>query len=182
MSESMVSSTVYYGLSSFYVCMVVCLCLSICHDAFLTVEFLVLQLRACWYVIEAVARANIHIHSGLVLINYFKDFTMWDFDNKLYERLNYLNQNCWPVRRIATHVCCAPPIFVKTFNSILNGMISKEIRVRKLVHDVPESQLLDVLSEYGIYKEMLPAEMGGSILLDQAEWIASQRAEELKEI
>jgi hypothetical protein len=29
---------------------------------------------------------------------------------------------------------------------------------------------------------MLPTEMGGNVWLDKAEWIADQRAEELKEI
>ena len=72
--------------------------------------------------------------------------------------------------------------YVKIILPILNTLTNKHTRSRKLVHDVPESQLLDVLSDYGILKDMLPTEMGGTVLLDQAEWIASRRAAELEEI
>ena len=37
------------------------------------------------------------------------------------------------------------------------------------LHDVPKTQLLDVLSNYGIHKEMLPTEMGGTIEIGQDE-------------
>ena len=33
------------------------------------------------------------------------------------------------------------------------------------MHDVPKSQLLDVLSDYGIQRVMLPTEMGGPFFL-----------------
>ena len=46
----------------------------------------------------------------------------------------------------------------------------------------PERQLPDILSDYGIHVDMLPTGMGGSIHLDQAEWIANRRAAELMEI
>jgi hypothetical protein len=62
------------------------------------------------------------------------------------------------------------------------SVMDKHARSRTLFHDVPESQLLDVLSDYGILKEGLPTEMGGAILLDQAEWMASRRTAELGEI
>jgi hypothetical protein len=107
---------------------------------------------------------------------------MWDYDHGLTNRLSYLVQSCWPVKRMASHLCCAPWVFVKTIKPIIDALQDKHTRCRKLVHDVPESQLLDVLSDYGILKEMLPTEMGGTIVFDQAEWIASQRAAELKEI
>ena len=50
------------------------------------------------------------------------------------------------------------------------------------MHDAPESQLPDVLSSYGIEGYMLPTELGGTVHLDQAKWIASQRAAELEDI
>jgi hypothetical protein len=60
--------------------------------------------------------------------------------------------------------------------------MDKHARSRRLFHDVPESQLLDVLSDYGILKEMLPIERGGTVRLNQSEWIAHRRAAELKDI
>jgi hypothetical protein len=47
-------------------------------------------------------------------------------------------------------------------------MLDKRNLAHIVVHDVPESQLLDVLSDYGIHKELLPTEMGGTVKLDQA--------------
>jgi hypothetical protein len=50
------------------------------------------------------------------------------------------------------------------------------------MHDVPESQVPDILSDYGILKKMLPSELGGTVQLDQAAWIACRRAAELEGI
>jgi hypothetical protein len=120
---------------------------------------------------EVMAQENTDIDSGFVEINYLKDFTMWDYDHWLCNRMIYFDQSCWPVKRIASHVCCAPRIFVKIINPILNGMSDKHVRCRRVLHgDVPEIQLLDVLSDYGIHKEVLPTVMGGTVQLDQAEW------------
>ena len=128
------------------------------------------------------AQENRDMDSSFVLLVNMKDMTMWDFDYRLYSRIAYFDKNCWPLKRVASHICFPPRISAKYIVPILNGMHDKHIRSRKLVHDVPESQLLDVLSDYGICKEMLPTEMGGTFRLNQSEWIARQRALELKEI
>jgi hypothetical protein len=60
--------------------------------------------------------------------------------------------------------------------------MSKELRARTLTHDVPESDILPVLSAYGIMPDMLPVAMGGTVVLDQAEWIATRRATEMEEL
>jgi hypothetical protein len=65
---------------------------------------------------------------------------------------------------------------------VLYALMDKRARSRSLYHDVPESEILDVLSGYGILKDMLPVEMGGTVQLDQSEWIANRRAVELEEI
>ena len=58
----------------------------------------------------------------------------------------------------------------------------KRFRARTIAHDVSENEILDVLSKYGIQKEMLPTEMGGSIELNRSEWIANRWAVEMEEI
>lgn len=50
------------------------------------------------------------------------------------------------------------------------------------MHNVPDSEITQVLSCYGILQSMLPSEMGGSLELNQGEWIANRRAAELQEI
>jgi hypothetical protein len=133
-------------------------------------------------VIEVLAQANTDVRSGIVVIVWDKDFTMWDYDDKLNERMAYFDMKCWPVKIIATHICCPPWFMVKVVKPILYALIDKQARSRILFHNVPESHILEVLSNYGFLKGMLPTIMGGTVRLDQNEWIVSRRSVELGEI
>jgi hypothetical protein len=44
-----------------------------CHDTSHTAEFIVMKLRAVWYVIEVLAQENTDMDSGIVLVNFMKD-------------------------------------------------------------------------------------------------------------
>jgi hypothetical protein len=128
------------------------------------------------------AQEKMGMESGLVILAYLQDFTIWDFDHGLYDQIISIERNCWPVKIAARH-CYLPSVFVKIMKYVLNALMDKRGRSRMLMHDVAtESELLDVLSSYGIEKYMLPTEMGGTVLLNQAEWIASRRASELEDI
>lgn len=59
---------------------------------------------------------------------------------------------------------------------------TKSTRSRTLFHDVPSSDILTVLSDYGILPAHLPVEMGGNVRLDHREWIENRWATELEEI
>jgi hypothetical protein len=108
---------------------------------------------------------------------------MWDYDHKLYsDGIAYFGGTCWPVKILANHVCCPPWFVVNIIQPLINAVYDKRGRERNLEHNVPESQILNALSSYGILKNMLPTEMGGTVLLNQCEWIASRRAAELEEI
>jgi hypothetical protein len=135
-----------------------------------------------WCVTEVLSQANKNIASGVVMIVCDKDFKIWRYDGKLCERMTYFDMNCWPVKIVARHVFVAPWFVVNVIKPIRFALIDKETRSRIKIHDVPESQILDTLSGYGIRKEALPTDMGGSITLEQAEWIADHRALELDEI
>jgi hypothetical protein len=65
---------------------------------------------------------------------------------------------------------------------IAYALMDKHMRSRILIHDVPERQLPHILTDFGIHEDMLPTGMGGSVQLDQAEWLTNQRAAELMEI
>jgi hypothetical protein len=68
----------------------------------------------------------------------------------------------------------------KIIKTIIFSFMDKRTRSRILLHDVSDSQILDVLSSYGILPEMAPTELGGTVELKQAEWIANRRAVELE--
>jgi hypothetical protein len=133
-------------------------------------------------VFEVTAQANNDIRSGVVAIYWGKGSMIWDYDHELYERVAYLNLSCWPVKVIACHICCLPWLMVKIVKPIYNAIRDKAARSRTVFHDVPESQILDVLADYGILGEMLPTEIGGTVVIDQAEWITNRMAVELGEI
>lgn len=131
---------------------------------------------------EVTAQSNTDVRSGIVRVCWLKDSTIWDFNYRFHEQFDYFDANCWPVRILAHHVCCASWLHVKVIKPIVESLREKHIRSRTRIHDCPENQLLNVLSEYGILNDMLPTVMGGTVRLDQAEWIANRRAAELNEI
>ena len=89
-------------------------------DTFHVVPFLVFQLRAVWYVTEVMAQENTDMDNGIVFVAWVKDMTMWDFDLSLYDSINYFDKSCWPVKIIASHICCRLQIVVKYIKPILN--------------------------------------------------------------
>lgn len=137
-------------------------------------------MRALWYVVEVTAYANYHITSGIVQIVWFKGATIWDYD-KVYDQMADYYSNCFPIKVLASHLCCPPKIITRVIQPIVHAFMSKEFRARTLTHDVCESAILQVLSSFGLERDMLPTSMGGNITLNQAEWIARRRAKEMEE-
>jgi hypothetical protein len=60
--------------------------------------------------------------------------------------------------------------------------VDKHARFRIVKHDVPQDEILNVSPSYGSRKGMLPPAMGGTVVLNQAEWIATRGATELEKI
>jgi hypothetical protein len=138
-------------------------------------------MRAFWYLAELIVREPGYDGSGFVLVTWLKNTTMWDCDRKVVSKMSYYVHNALPIKAMPTHACC-PEIFVlRVVKPILYGWISRTHRCRHLVHDVAESEILEVLSRYGLEKSMLPTEMGGTVKLNLAEWIANRRAVEMEE-
>lgn len=113
---------------------------------------------------------------------WLKDVSIFDYDQKVFDRALTYFQNVWPVKSIAAHLCCPSGIFVRYVVPIVHAVIDTWIRSRTRVHNVPESEIVSTLHEYGIQKEMLPTVMGGSLELDPSGWIAHRRAVEMEEL
>ena len=60
--------------------------------------------------------------------------------------------------------------------------MSRDLRTHTIQHDVPEDDIVESLANFGISRDMLPTCMGGTVDIDQSEWIANRRAVELEEI
>lgn len=79
-------------------------------------------------------------------------------------------------------MCCPSGVVCRVLAPLVAAMKDKSTRARTLFHDVPEKDIVEVLSAYGIEKEMLPTEMGGTVGFSQEEWVANRRAVEMEEI
>jgi len=147
-----------------------------------TVDAVVLQLRAFWYLIEVLARENNDVASGYIDIVWDKYSSLYDFDRLFGESVPRFERTAWPIRVTAHHICCSSAFVVTIMKPIYFAMTDKRNRSRTLFHTVPESKIVDTLSNYGILGSMLPTEMGGTLEFSQSDWIAQRRALEMEEI
>jgi len=133
-------------------------------------------------VIEVAAQSNTDIDSGIVEVMCNWTSSLFDYDPQVHDRINYFRDYAWPIRVAALHVCCTPGFVIRFVKPVIMAVKSKSSRSRTLFHDVPEDEIVETLSTYGIFDSMLPTEMGGTLRFSQSEWIAQRRALEMEEI
>jgi len=152
------------------------------HDVSSHMALQFLQLRIFWYAAEVISQDSTDVVSGYVHTVWMKDASVWDFDIPAYKRLSYFEKSCWPVKAAVVHACCPTALSMKILKPIMFAAMTKGTRSRTQLHYVQESEIVEVLSRYGILKDMLPTEMGGPIQISQSEWLANRRAAELEEL
>ena len=133
---------------------------------------------------EVASKENNEVNSGVVLVAWHKYTTIWNYDRQAFDRLVYFEKSCFPVQCIAQHICRPSSVVMELLKPVTAVFTDKRARVRTVFHDVPEDEPLNALSEYGILKDMLPTEMGGTLQLDlrMQEWMDTRRAVEMEEI
>jgi hypothetical protein len=120
--------------------------------------------------------------AGFVVAFWCKNATIWDHDSYFARKMSYYSHHAWPIKSMPTHVCCpelAPLRFVKP---IALALLDRSHRSRLVLHNTTESEILEVLSRYGLEKTMLPTQMGGTVELNLEEWVANRRAVEMEEL
>jgi hypothetical protein len=128
------------------------------------------QLRAIWYVFE-VALEHPNISKGIVYLSTAKNASLWDFDVKVDGPAQHIVLKVLPVTLCAFHGCQLPPLICRYILPIWLALADRDSRCRTLVHDVQDSQLMNVLSGYGLSEEVVPTELGGKCQLDQHAWV-----------
>lgn len=131
------------------------------------------KLRVLWYLLEVISGAQESSGKGadFVMLCWEKNRTLWDYDRKLGERMMALERWFMPVRLAALHFCCIPRIVVLLLKPIGFAFMGKMVRQRTIIHNATEEQLPEALAGFGILKDMLPTEMGGTITLDHSKLI-----------
>lgn len=123
-------------------------------------------------------------HDDFVFLLWEKNASLWNYDRSIVSQVPYYYNHCWPIKPMPTHSCYPNAFVRRVIKPVLVATLSKEGRARTLIHDVPENEILDLLTNYGIRREMLPTSMGGTVDLDKwlLSWIAYRRAIEMEEI
>jgi hypothetical protein len=117
-----------------------------------------------------------------VVLGWDVNSSVFDFDAALLNPLAHFEKSCWPVKFVARHVCCTSSMVLRIMQPVLMALMDRPSRSRIQVHNVPQSEIANALSRYGIKRSMLPTEMGGTVHLNPFEWIANRRAVEMEEI
>ena len=118
------------------------------------------------------------VSSGYIAIAWLHNGTLWDYDHHAYSHIPQYQDSCFPIQKVAAHDCCPPSLALKLMKPIISALLTKRTRLRTVQHCVPKGEIFGSLSEYGILGHMLPTDMGGSVRLDQAEWMTDRRAVE----
>lgn len=120
---------------------------------------------------------------GAIHVMFWKnDTSLFDYDRKVWDGMKKYEEQCWPIRTVAWHICCPPTFAIRIIKPIMMALKNRSSRSRTIFHDVPESIIADILSTYGIAEDMLPDDMGGNVRFDQSEWIEQRRAIEIRNI
>jgi len=120
--------------------------------------------------------------SDYIFIGWHYKTTVWDLSAEFVQKLIYYEKSCFPIKAAATHVCCLPNFVIRILKPLAWACMDTRGRSRVAIHDVPENEIVEALSNYGIEKHVLPTEMGGSFEFNPSEWIANRRATEMEEL
>lgn len=133
--------------------------------------------------LEVISQNNTDPSGGFITIMWDGNTSIADFDLKVFEQSTRLDcSHCLPAKSINRHLCALSLFVRKVMKPVVFAVMTKEVRARTLDHHATDGNYVEILSEFGITKEMLPTEMGGSVRLDQQAWISERRSIELEEI
>jgi hypothetical protein len=120
-------------------------------------------LRCWWFFIEVASK---HPNAkkpffARIVINHFAGASLCDIDLELIRRAEELKETAVPIQDRVSHLCNMPYIISEIAKPIALAKLTKDSRLRKILHDCPLEETAASLQEYGIPSEILPKEMGG---------------------
>ena len=84
-----------------------------------------------------------------------------------------------PVRVSAIHIFHAPYLFEVLFD-VVSMLLGERLTQRMKMYSGEDAVIHDQLTDFGILSTRLPMELGGSLVLDQDQWILEREQEEGK--
>lgn len=133
------------------------------------------MVRAIWYTMHAVLEDEQTQRFGIVTIVFPKNAKISQFDRQLENAIVASVKGLLPVRMSAFHVC-QPPIYSRLIWPIVKIFLGERLRKRVQVHGGSQEVVLDKLARFGLSKDVLPSELGGTVELDHDLWSRDLRA------
>lgn len=133
------------------------------------------MIRAMWYMFEATLEYP-EARRGVVLLAWSKNLTLWNIDRKLTLAMFELENEVFPLKLRAIHSCRPPSVLLHFFKPIVLAILGKRFRPRWLVHMEEGSELANVLQGFGIDKDTLSSEMGGTLNFNHNIWLNERQA------
>ena len=126
-----------------------------------------------FYLLETVMEYADMRRRGIVLLidarDYHSKHECWRFTVLLQNIFDSI-----PMHRRACHICHPSKVFYFLIFPVMKRFVRKSSRLRLRVHDGSTSRVLMNLAGYGLPRDRLPTEVGGSVILDMKQWIVNR--------
>lgn len=132
------------------------------------------MVRAFWYVMHAALEDEMTQKRGIILMLFPHHAHVSQFDRKLVAMNAESMKGALPVRIGAFHIC-HPPAFFQIVFPVIKFLLGKRLRQRIKVHSGSEEHVLERLAHFGLPKESVPSDLGGTVVLDQKTWLVNRK-------
>ena len=132
--------------------------------------------RTYWYVTHAALDDNERAQKyGVIFMASPRNVQFHQFDRPLSKLMVSSLTGAIPLRLAAAHVL-RPPTFFSIIFGIIKLFMPKRMVQRIQIHTGTFEETLQKLeNQYGITKDMVPEDAGGTLVLDHEGWLESRR-------
>eukprot|EP01083_Nonionella_stella_P097002 272704_1 len=134
------------------------------------------MVRAAWYILHAALEIESSQQKGIVFIVYLRHACVRHFDRSLVKLLANSIKGVLPVRVSAIHMFHAPYLFEVLFD-VVSMLLGERLTKRMKMYSGEDEAIQDKLQDFGILPSRLPVELGGTLKLEQDQWIAERESE-----
>jgi hypothetical protein len=132
--------------------------------------------RSFWFQAE-LSSNHPNAPKGFVRYVNMADASMWDIDHEFLRIKLHWEKTALPVANRGTHICCLPRILTACAKPLAQAKLSKDSRMRVVIHDCATEKTAEALAEYGIPPHVVPKELGGKcdIAVERKKWLTQLR-------
>jgi CRAL/TRIO domain len=131
--------------------------------------------RAVWYFIHASLELDERVQkNGMIFLAWPHHARFPQLDRALAKIVLGSIQGALPVRLSAFHLC-QPPSFFKLIFPITKLFLTDRTKKRLKVHVGSTSEVAAKLASFGLSKDDLPEQIGGTVKLDVEKWLKERR-------